>query len=730
MTQYKNIKVKKQSYLDIALAYHKSGLKVIPVHETKIPACKWKQYQKSQSENDIKEIFNKPFWGIAILTGKCVEALDIDQKNWRHQTDLLVDLMKHSHVKYKNNCPFSLPVIQSTKSGGYHLIYRCDKIESNKKLALNEEGEVILETRGAGGYIVAHPSPGYEMQDGSFLDIPAIKVEQRKMMFEAAMDFDESKELKVEKVAAKFKGKSDITPPSDDYNNTHSVLDILQTHGWEIIKEQGQRIYLRRPGSDAPYSGNYHSGKKVFICFSSSTRFQPGKGYDAFGVYAVLEHNGDFSQAGKTLYHQGFGDRHENTKAPQKEKEVDQVDQVEEENSENKKSSYVEEIEDALKNRYDFRVNAIKGMPEYKRKSEENWQSINDYVLNSLVRDLQSNYIKRASKDMISTLLNSSFAPQVDPIVEYFKKLSWDQKDHIETLCRTVDPVGEDGESSREMFKKYLTKWLVAAIANVIDKKVCRNHQCFILAGPQGAGKSTWIKKLCPPELEPYYIEQGLDPDNKDSQLATTTNFIFNLDDYFAATTSKKINEFKGLITKNEVKVRMPYGRYPEERAKICSFVASSNEAQFLHDPTGNRRFVPFEVSDIHLNKLNDINIGQVWAQAYHLYNSGFQYWLNKEDQDELNKHNSQFEVRSAEYEYLDYYFKVPEDGDEVEYFNTSRLTNKIQEFTSIKLSVKKVGEAARKLGFERKSYRSGIKGEKPKKGYAVTRVFHGSEEN
>jgi predicted P-loop ATPase len=386
---------------------------------------------------------------------------------------------------------------------------------------------------------------------------------------------------------------------------------------------------------------------------------------------------------------------------------------VEGENSEKKKNSYVEDIEDALKERYDFRVNAIKGMPEYKRKSEETWQSINDYVLNSLVRDLQSNYIKRASKDMISTLLNSSFAPQVDPIIEYFKSLKWDENDHIETLCRTVDPVGEDGEASRKMFKKYLTKWLVAAIANVIDKKVCRNHQCFILAGPQGAGKSTWIKKLCPPELEPYYVEQGLDPDNKDSQLDTTTNFIFNLDDYFAATTSKKINEFKGMITKNVVKVRMPYGRYPEERAKICSFVASSNEAQFLHDPTGNRRFVPFEVSDIHLDKLPGVDINQVWAQAYHLYNSGFQYWLNKEDQNELNKHNSQFEVRSAEYEYLDYYFKIPEEGDEIEHFDTGRLTNKLNEFTNLTLSVKKVGEAARKIGFKRQSFRVGKKSKK-----------------
>jgi predicted P-loop ATPase len=63
--------------------------------------------------------------------------------------------------------------------------------------------------------------------------------------------------------------------------------------------------------------------------------------------------------------------------------------------------------------------------------------------------------------------------------------------------------------------------------------------------------------------------------------LATATNFIFNLDDYFAGITARKINEFKGLLTKNTIKVRRPYARYTEEMPKICSFIASSNEAQF-----------------------------------------------------------------------------------------------------------------------------------------------------
>ncbi len=448
-----------------------------------------------------------------------------------------------------------------------------------------------------------------------------------------------------------------------------------------------------------------------------SRKSAQGKTYQKYSDKEIFNFL-DIGQNGRQ-YNKPKNEKQEEKKKPQSE------NQSIEDNDYDEESNYVKKIENALLNRYNFRVNAIKGIPEYKKKSASKWAPINDYVLNSLVRDLQSKYIKKASKDMISTLLNSSFAPKIDPIVEYFKALKWDNLDHIKKLCETVEPKGDDLKESKRMFRKYLTKWLVAAIANVFDKKICRNHQCFILAGPQGAGKSTWIKKLCPQALEPYYVEQGLDPDNKDSQLDTTTNFIFNLDDYFAATTSKKINEFKGIITKNVVKVRMPYGRYPEERPKICS----SNEAQFLHDPTGNRRFVPFEVTEIYLDKFHDLNIDQVWAQAYEFYRTGFQYWLNKDDQAELNEHNAQFEVRSPEYEYLEYYFKVPEgqEGEEVEYYQTGRLATKLKEFSNMNMSVKKVGEAARKLGFERKSFRENGK---ILKGYAVVRILHGLEKS
>ncbi len=354
-------------------------------------------------------------------------------------------------------------------------------------------------------------------------------------------------------------------------------------------------------------------------------------------------------------------------------------------------------VEKELKNRWQFRYNSVTCNVEIKKG--KSWKRIDDFTLNSIVRKLKQSGVAYASKTRIAELLESDFCEAVNPIEEYFLNLpDPGDRDYIGELCSTVTPV-----ASSETFRRYFEKWLVGAVANAFIKNRCANQLCFILSGEQGAFKSTWIRLLCPKELENYYIEGGLDPDDKDSIAATTSNFIFNLDDYFAGITSRKINEFKGLLTKNTVKIRRPYARYAEEMPKICSFIASSNEDTFLHDPTGNRRFLPFEVTAIDINTAQNIDINGVWAQAYKQFKKEFVYWLTKSEQDELAAHNTRFEVQTAEFEAISTYLKRP--SSEGEWKTNEQILRSMQEMTGAKLSVKKIGEALKKLGFERKQF-------------------------
>lgn len=55
-------------------------------------------------------------------------------------------------------------------------------------------------------------------------------------------------------------------------------------------------------------------------------------------------------------------------------------------------------------------------------------------------------------------------------------------------------------------WREYLTKWLVAVVANVMDDRQCRNHTCLVLTGEQGKFKTTFLDLLCPPALSDYPI--------------------------------------------------------------------------------------------------------------------------------------------------------------------------------------------------------------------------------
>lgn len=357
------------------------------------------------------------------------------------------------------------------------------------------------------------------------------------------------------------------------------------------------------------------------------------------------------------------------------------------------------ELEEALRKVGDYRYNEITRMPEFRKKGIGSFVQMDDYSLNSITRKLRLSGTPGATKTRIAETIESGFSPMVNPVEVYFKELRPDSQDQIKALCATVSPL----EGQSEMFEKYFKKWLVGTVANIFIKDRCANHLCFILTGQQGAFKSTWIRLLCPPALINYYFEGNLDPENKDDLFATTANFIYNLDDYFAEVTKKKINSLKSFITKDTVNARRAYGRYPEELPKICSFIASSNDDTFLHDPTGNRRFIPFEVTAIDIEAAKRIDIDQVWGQAYALFRKGFIYWLSRDDQKELKEHNSKYEVQSLEFELVNTYFQPPTNRNEATaYLTTADIIDRLAQKSSIRMTPKKVGEAMKKAGFDR----------------------------
>lgn len=60
-----------------------------------------------------------------------------------------------------------------------------------------------------------------------------------------------------------------------------------------------------------------------------------------------------------------------------------------------------------------------------------------------------------------------------------------------------------------------------------------------------------------------------------------------------------ELNQLKAVVTMQYTNERAAYGHYAEQRKHINTFCGTGNNPEFLSDPTGNRRWLPYEIESI-----------------------------------------------------------------------------------------------------------------------------------
>ena len=396
-----------------------------------------------------------------------------------------------------------------------------------------------------------------------------------------------------------------------------------------------------------------------------------------------------------------------------------------------KTSSKNGEIEIYLSSRYEFRYNMILGRTEYRGKNDAHFSKVGRYEINTLRRELDNDVGIITSPDNLYSIIESSFSPRINPIQEYFKGLpsvnignsggnsnDYDSKSNgnnenngccdISSLSLKAIPHLASCVVVRNSDKwlQYLTKWLVAVVANAMDDRECCNHTCLVLTGEQGKFKTTFLNLLCPPALHGYSYTGKIYPQEKDTLTYIGQNLIVNIDDQLKALNKRDENELKNLITCPMVKYRMPYDKYVEEHPHLSSFVASVNGNDFLTDPTGSRRFLPFEVLSIDIERAKAISMNNVYAEAKALLKSGFRYWFDDDEIAELYRESEDFQVQTAEMELLLRCFEKPTEDESYSLMTTTEILTYLGIYTHQPLVAKRMGEALKKAGYIKVSKR------------------------
>jgi hypothetical protein len=168
---------------------------------------------------------------------------------------------------------------------------------------------------------------------------------------------------------------------------------------------------------------------------------------------------------------------------------------------------------------------------------------------------------------------------------------------------------------------------------------------------------------------------------------------------------ARTYNMLKAMLSTLHSDERAPYDRAPKRRNNIASLCATGNNERFLINDQGTRRMLVFRVEVVKPPIDYPFNYEGIYAQAYYLMQSGFQYYFSKEEQAELERHNKQFELESLLENAVESVFRKP-TGDEVgEWFRPGQIAILLQQRYHIRFDENKIGMVMTTLGFQAWGY-------------------------
>jgi predicted P-loop ATPase/phage/plasmid primase-like uncharacterized protein len=301
-------------------------------------------------------------------------------------------------------------------------------------------------------------------------------------------------------------------------------------------------------------------------------------------------------------------------------------------------------------------------------------------------------------------------ANKFNPVTEYLSALVWDGESRLGTWLHKVA-----GVEQSPYYELIGTLFLMSMVARAYQPG-CKMDYAPVFEGGQGAGKSSLLRALG----GEWYKDTPFKVGEKDGYLSIQGAWLYEIAELDSFNRGD-ITTIKAFISNQIDDFRAPYGRRNVKYPRRTCFAATTNQDEYLKDPSGARRFWPVRCGAIDLDMLAAIR-NQLFAEALILVDAGIKWHPTTEQQATLIKpEQDEREIDEPWYPRIYRFVEgIAESSDRAplprlrevttEMLLTKALQIEIGKISSARGETTRVGNCMKRMGWTRKRRSDGAR--------------------
>lgn len=242
------------------------------------------------------------------------------------------------------------------------------------------------------------------------------------------------------------------------------------------------------------------------------------------------------------------------------------------------------------------------------------------------------NFIAEDRANVIAGVRRWARNNPINPITDKLQKFSddWDGVERLEAWLSDYVGAKADDDNKAYFLAEVGKRFLVGVVARAFVPGTQQDQMLVLEASDGGEGKTAAVRIMGNAIDQSAFLE-GFSPANEKDCFLMMRGKLLGEWGELAGFDKRESQWNKDFLTRASDTYRDPYGALHKTWKRTISFIATTNNDDYLKETGGIRRYWPVKVGFVDLVGLKR-DMGQLWGEAVRLYQSGYRFWIDKTD--------------------------------------------------------------------------------------------------